>query len=633
LEATEDSEDNDVNTKVESQGVLPVSENHKKVADEPSKIVAEEWVLLVDNLKRLTSKSGSPISSLELLDKVDKKRQEQITENPFADQTRISLDGFKLSQPNDSKDPNGDVVISKKNVEQTMSENADLEEGVDNELVLVTNAQAQQNIAKLVDKALSEVLTEELPKAAVTQETAKLLLQQPDVIHELMSQLQDTNQRSDISEKNTLDSAIDTSNKKGSVLENQQLEKVAQVDLAKDSNIELLRVLMVETDAETNNTKVAIKLGETDLSDTTGKLVQSPQAEVGINKAEPVVDSPELIDQEIQIAQVVSRSQFEVNNTANTVINNDIKSLLNLSDSKLDKVLENIVRRVFESNNAEASVSPEQVALQVITPKAAEIVNSIESSSKDFISVLKSGLEELKNQLSQGREPGVDLKALVAEALAKTTDSTPATVAKTPVNPEQIVNSVSQVFSLAQSMNRTIEERHDQMYSATLRDVAQVQGEQTKQFQINQVESKFEKAINMAKPEGHQQLAEKVRWMVNTKNLVAEIRLDPAELGSVHVKVAMSGESATVNFVVQSQQARDAVDTATPRLREMLAEKGIELGQSSVREESDGQQGQGEFAGQGGRGHDESENLEVSEQVIAQQNIVNGALGGIDYFV
>jgi flagellar hook-length control protein FliK len=196
-----------------------------------------------------------------------------------------------------------------------------------------------------------------------------------------------------------------------------------------------------------------------------------------------------------------------------------------------------------------------------------------------------------------------------------------------------MVKSVSQVLDFAQTMSRAIEQHHDQVYSATIRDAAQIQGEQSKQIQLNQFESKFEKAINIAKPEGHLQLAEKVKWMVNTKNLVAEIRLDPAELGSVHVKVAVSGESATVNFVVQSQQARDAVDTATPRLKEMLAEKGIELGQSSVRQESDDQQSQGDATKQGRPGNDESEDIDVSEQVLAQHNIVNGALGGIDYFV
>ncbi|PKH00988.1 flagellar hook-length control protein FliK [Paraglaciecola sp. MB-3u-78] len=311
--------------------------------------------------------------------------------------------------------------------------------------------------------------------------------------------------------------------------------------------------------------------------------------------------------------------------------NNDIKNILNLTDNKLDKVLENIAQRVFDSKHSEEPITSEQIAQQVVIPKVSEISSSVGSSSKDFISALKSGIEEYKNQLSQGREPSIDLKTLVSEALIKTTDT--GVVAKAPINLEQMVNSVSKVLDLAQTINRAIEHQHDQVYSATLRDAAQIQGEQSKQIQLNQFESKFEKAINIAKPEGHQQLAEKVRWMVNTKNLVAEIRLDPAELGSVHVKVAVSGESATVNFVVQSQQARDAVDTATPRLREMLAEKGIELGQSSVRQESDGQQEQGESARQGDRGMGDSEDMDVTEQVLAQQNIINGALGGIDYFV
>jgi flagellar hook-length control protein FliK len=313
------------------------------------------------------------------------------------------------------------------------------------------------------------------------------------------------------------------------------------------------------------------------------------------------------------------------------VNNNDIKSILNLTDNKLDKVLENIAQRVFDSKKTGEALSPEQIAQQAVVPRAADIISSVESSSKDFIAALKSGLEEFKNQLSKGREPGIDLKALVSDALTKTTDS--EAVAKASVNLDQTIKSVSQVLDFVQTMSRTID--HDQTYNVTLRDVAQIQGEQSKQIQLNQFESKFEKAINIAKPEGHQQLAEKVRWMVNTQNLVAEIRLDPAELGSVHVKVAMSGESATVNFVVQSQQARDAVDNATSKLREMLAEKGIELGQSSVREESNGQQGQGdgELANQGADSKVEAEDINGPEQVLAQQNIVNGAIGGIDYFV
>ncbi len=337
-----------------------------------------------------------------------------------------------------------------------------------------------------------------------------------------------------------------------------------------------------------------------------------------------VTDEAHTLDKSVH-AQQVDTNLPAVSKTENMASDNDLKNILNLSDKQLDRVLENIAQRVFDNKKSVESIGSEKFALPV--------VNVVESSSKDFISVMKSGLEEFKDQLSQGREPGIDLKAMLSNALSKINESD--AVSKSPVNLEQVVKSVSQVLDLAQSMNRMIEQNHEQTYSASLKDNAQIQGEQSKQIQLNQFESKFEKAINIAKPEGHQQLAEKVRWMMNTKNLVAEIRLDPAELGSVHVKVALSGESATVNFVVQSQQARDAVDTATPKLREMLAEKGIELGESSVRQESDDRQGQGdgELSGQKNHSDDGTENTELPEQTFAQQNIINGALGGIDYFV
>jgi flagellar hook-length control protein FliK len=427
-------------------------------------------------------------------------------------------------------------------------------------------------IQKTLEKLTAESETDQVLSPDIQQKAAQSLLEQAVVLQGLM-------------------------------LANQPVEKGVPADLNADDNKDLLKTLLLDDD--TVSTQQTIKLTQPVVSDVTDKFVQDPQ--------------------------IASENLLNLGKVENVTSNNDIKNIVNLTDRKLDKVLENIAQRVFESKKTDEPISPEQIAKQVVIPKVADIISSIEPSSKDFISALKSGIEEYKNQLSQGREPGIDLKALISDALAKSTES--GVVAKAPVNLEQIVSSVSQVLDFAQTMNRAIEHHHDQVYSATLRDAAQVQGEQSKQIQLNQFESKFEKAINIAKPEGHQQLAEKVRWMVNTKNLVAEIRLDPAELGSVHVKVAVSGESATVNFVVQSQQARDAVDTATPRLREMLAEKGIELGQSSVREESDGQQGQGdaESANQGGSANDEAE--DVSEQVLGQHNIVNGALGGIDYFV
>ena len=146
----------------------------------------------------------------------------------------------------------------------------------------------------------------------------------------------------------------------------------------------------------------------------------------------------------------------------------------------------------------------------------------------------------------------------------------------------------------------------------------------------NLTQAILEKPANILKPEGQTQFAEKIRWIVNARNSFAEIRLDPPDLGSVQVKVNMSGEAATVNFVVQSPQARDALDQALPRLREMLNQQGIELGQSSVQQDQqqqNGEQQQGQFAeGKADDGMDE-----IAGEVI-EQRVINGSAGGIDFY-
>lgn len=577
-------------TEAELQLVSPSKQNASESDVEAADVAAQEWVSLVDNLQKLADIArstkqpladveieslGVSVADLILSDKVDSGLLEQVAELNTIGDVNASPDKSSLRQT-DYIDENTVAPVVKDT----------------DPLALL--------IQKALEKLTAESETDQVPSRDMQQKVAQSLLEQSGVLQNLM-------------------------------LAKQPVETSVPVDLSADENKNLLKTLVfdAETDTDTVSTQQTIKLAQPVVSDAADKFVLAPHAQTLITKLDNVAEQSELLEQDTQIA---SGNLLNPGKIENVTSNNDIKNIVNLTDSKLDKVLENIAQRVFDSKKTDEAISPEQIAQQAAIPRVADIISSIESSSKDFVSALKTGIEEYKNQLSQGREPGIDLKALISDALAKSTES--GVVAKAPVNLEQIVSSVSQVLDFAQTMNRAIEHHHDQVYSATLRDAAQVQGEQSKQIQLNQFESKFEKAINIAKPEGHQQLAEKVRWMVNTKNLVAEIRLDPAELGSVHVKVAVSGESATVNFVVQSQQARDAVDTATPKLREMLAEKGIELGQSSVRQESDGQQeqGDGESASQG-RGNDETEDVDVSEQVLAQHNIVNGALGGIDYFV
>ena len=58
----------------------------------------------------------------------------------------------------------------------------------------------------------------------------------------------------------------------------------------------------------------------------------------------------------------------------------------------------------------------------------------------------------------------------------------------------------------------------------------------------------------------------------------------------MQIRMNMNGDGASVHFTVTNPQARDIVEQAMPRLREMLAQQGILLGDTSVEQQSSGQQ-------------------------------------------
>ena len=92
--------------------------------------------------------------------------------------------------------------------------------------------------------------------------------------------------------------------------------------------------------------------------------------------------------------------------------------------------------------------------------------------------------------------------------------------------------------------------------------------------------------VQVNTPVGHakwgEELAQKVVWMTSQQTQVAEIHLNPAHLGPVDVMLSISQDQATAQFVSHHPAVRDAIQDALPRLREMLAESGIQLGNVMV---------------------------------------------------
>lgn len=148
-----------------------------------------------------------------------------------------------------------------------------------------------------------------------------------------------------------------------------------------------------------------------------------------------------------------------------------------------------------------------------------------------------------------------------------------------------------------------------------------------------QVDAQMLQAVNIARNDAAKILQEKVSMMLNLNNQEAEIRLDPRELGSMQIRIRTDAEQAQVNFVVQNQQAKDLLEQSMPKLREMLAEQGIELGQSNIEQGGEGQQEQ--MLGSNEQGQAHSTSAEQSEQDENMTSRANGALNdgsSIDYY-
>lgn len=88
-------------------------------------------------------------------------------------------------------------------------------------------------------------------------------------------------------------------------------------------------------------------------------------------------------------------------------------------------------------------------------------------------------------------------------------------------------------------------------------------------------------------------LGDKVTWMATQGTQVAELQLNPPNLGPLEVRLTVTADQqANVVFVSHQPAVREAIETALPRLREMLADSGIMLGNSMVGAESFQQQQQ-----------------------------------------
>lgn len=143
-----------------------------------------------------------------------------------------------------------------------------------------------------------------------------------------------------------------------------------------------------------------------------------------------------------------------------------------------------------------------------------------------------------------------------------------------------------------------------EQYSSPLTSVIHQGEESTYSSVLNSVQggsstlsSQTLPVLNVATPVGQRgwsnEMGQRVTWMASTEVREAQLQLHPRHLGPMEVRISFGqDQQMNVNFTVTNPLAREAVDAALPRLREMFEQQGMNLQDANVSQESYAEQQQ-----------------------------------------
>ncbi len=133
-----------------------------------------------------------------------------------------------------------------------------------------------------------------------------------------------------------------------------------------------------------------------------------------------------------------------------------------------------------------------------------------------------------------------------------------------------------------------------------------------------------------------EELNGRINWLHRNGLQRAEIQLHPAELGTLEISISTDKDLASVVFHSPNRAARELIEAELPRLREMFAQAGIELGQSDVSGESLAQNKaneQGDAHEQAWAGSADGDDSAAGETENVTDTDLSEPSGLIDYYI
>ena len=341
-----------------------------------------------------------------------------------------------------------------------------------------------------------------------------------------------------------------------------------------------------------------------------------------VDKASP----PKNASSEIDIVKT------ELNKTTPTIASIIAQALKREKyDHSIQPVIDNpsvVAKNIEQNDNVVAQIKSDQ--LQNFEPKD-KLINLVNQSTQSAVksSSEQSGFEQNRHgksaELSEielnshsNDEVKIDKSAidrLIEQNVRISTTNTPNLA---------VNGSLSQLNVLGDS--KLSAEYQANIEAITNQASIQKSAEQKQSIALTQ------ETISIYRKDFANAVKDKVMMMVNQKLQQVEIRLDPPELGNVHVRVNLQNEQAAVSFVVQNQQAKEALEQNTDKLREMLAESGVEVGDTNVSQQD--QQSTDEQNSNANDGLLLQREQEMADDIhnVIENRLFKASANGVDYY-
>ena len=299
-------------------------------------------------------------------------------------------------------------------------------------------------------------------------------------------------------------------------------------------------------------------------------------------------------------------------------------------DKSLEKGADKVKASADEisaGSNAKLSTEGTPTLANVLTPKAALAESDTEQKATNTNAAEKllkpdSDKADSQSAAKQGSEQSGQQQQRQSSSAQLTAEL------------QQIADSQQQQPG-ARSVADASALRSDVLFSSSLHTAEQRQQTGAVRTVQHSAAEQLKQSLNLLQQDAAGQLRERVNLMVRQNIQVAEIRLDPAGLGQMQIKIDMQQEQASVQFVVQQPQAKEALEQHMPRLREMLQQQGITLSEGNVQQQSQQQERQlaqrdGNGSGRHQGGHEGGEDSSVATPAVQVTATVNERL--VDYY-